>query len=91
MVAGRLLDLLLGLGHDTADVVDALRTLLHGLLGCPATVLEFIWEVLLKPGVLLDALHADAVDWVAHKDAAHEVQAFPREVEVAGKAVLDAP
>ena len=90
MVAGRLLDLLLGLSHNPADVINALRTLLHGLLGCAAAILELVWEVLLEPGVLLDALHADAVDWVAHEDAAHEVQAFPRKMQVAGKAVLDA-
>lgn len=90
MVAGRLLDLLLGLSDNPADVINALRTLLHGLLGCATAVLELVWEVLLEPRVLLDALHADAVDWVAHKDAAHEVQAFPRQMQVAGKAVLDA-
>lgn len=89
MVAGRLLDLLLGLCHNTPNVIDALCTLLHGLLRCSTTILELVWEVLLEPRVLLDALHADAVDWVANKDATHEVQAFPRKVEVAGKAVLD--
>ncbi len=77
MVAWGLLDLLLSLSDDPFDIVDALCALLHGLLSCPATIFELIWKISLEPGVLLDALHCDSVDGIAHKDTAHEVQAFP--------------
>ena len=77
MVTCWLLDLLLSLSHNPPDVINALCTLLHSLLGCSAAIFQLIWKIPLEPGVLLDALHCDSVDGIADKDAAHEVQAFP--------------
>ena len=63
-----------------------------GVAWCNAfrTRLQFIGQVQQKPWMLLQPLQRHTVAGVRHKHLAEEVQALPREVKVAGKAVLNA-
>ena len=51
--------------------------------------LELVGQALGEPWVRLDARNIDALFWVAHEDLVHHVHALPRQLQVAGPAVLD--
>ena len=55
-----------------------------------AAVEELLGQVLEEPRVHADARNGDAVARVGLKDLADEVHALPRQVQVAGEAVLHA-